>query len=64
MLLFYEWQRVTNVTLEKLKNIPTLKDLIVILLAQVVLIFKDDYEILEVTNEQKTHVLMEHIARV
>jgi hypothetical protein len=51
MLPFYEWQRVTNVTLEKLKNISTLKDSIVISPTQVALIFKDDYKVLKVTSE-------------
>jgi hypothetical protein len=64
MLSFYGWQRVTNVALEKLKDIPALKDSTMIPPAQVALIFKDDYEVLEVTSEQRTHVLMEHIARV
>jgi hypothetical protein len=64
MLLFYKWQRVTNMTLKKLKNILALKNSIVILSIQVVLIFKDDYKVLEVNiSEQRIHVLIEHIVR-
>jgi hypothetical protein len=51
-------------TLKKLKNIPVLKNSTVIPSTQVVLILKDDFNVLKTINDEwYMHIFIEHIAR-